>query len=147
MKKSNYKLSALYLVVSLLLAQACVDAEDLVTPKVASPVLVLLSGNVFSATAPVTVSSTFLKLDKTHILDHTRGIDSIPVSNLTISVMVDNTSEISSLKTNNLGKAQFAASWAELGLQDASAGDQVRLEFVGEYKNIPFRKYHTVRVN
>src|SRR5690606_34002440 len=41
----------------------------------------------YSATAEkLTLSARLLELDKTNILDHTKGIDSIPVPNLAIKI-------------------------------------------------------------
>ena len=141
----------IYLVVAafatLAFTQSCVEAEDLVTPNVASPVLVLLNGTSFSPATSVTVGSQFLELDKTNILDYSKGIDSIPVPNLNISVFINNTNEVANLVTDAEGSADLVISWSDLGLPDAKPGNQVRLEFAGTYKNVPFRKYHTVRVN
>jgi len=147
MEKIKYTYSILMISACLFFLQACVEVDDLVTPNVASPVLVMLQGTTFRSDSPVTVGSTILELDKTHILDHTRGIDSIPVPNLTLRVMIDHINEITSITTDNLGRAVFSATWEQLGLTTARVGNQVRLEFVGEHKNVPFRKYHTVRVN
>ena len=131
----------------LLLAQSCVDSEDLATPNVASPVLILLDGNSFSATSSVFVNSKTLELDKTNILDHTLGIDSIPVPNLDLEVFIGTTTKVASLTTDTNGSADLEISWTELGLNDPKSGTQIRLEFAGTYKNIAFRKYHTVTVN
>ncbi|MEB2776352.1 hypothetical protein SYJ56_13600 [Algoriphagus sp. D3-2-R+10] len=147
MKKSFNIYLALAAFATIAFTQSCVEAEDLVTPNVASPVLVLLEGNSFSAAASVTVGSQFLELDKTYILDHTKGIDSIPVPNLNIAVFINNTNEVAKLVTDSEGSADLVISWADLGLPEAKKGDQVRLEFAGTHKNVAFRKYHTVRVN
>src|SRR5690606_2418030 len=133
--------------VTIAFTQSCVEAEDLATPNVASPVLVLLEGTSFDAASPVTVWSRFLELDKTNILDHTKGIDSIPVSNLDISVFINNTNEVAKLVTDTRGSADLVLSWSDLGLSEASSGSSVRLEFAGTYKEVAFRKYHTIRVN
>ena len=127
-------------------AQSCVEAEDLTTPNVAAPVLVLLEGSTFEATSPVTVGSKFLELDKTNILDHTKGIDSIPVPNLDIAVYINNTDEVATMVTGTDGSAELVVTWADLGLSEATSGNSVQLEFAGIYKDIAFRKYHTVRV-
>lgn len=129
-----------------LLAQACVEAEDLVTPNVAAPVLLLLSGTSFPATSSVSVSSQTFELDKTNILDHNLGIDSIPVPNLQLEVYVETTRKVASLTTNSEGIAKLEISWVDLGLDAPASGTQIRLEFTGTYKGTAFRKYHTVRV-
>lgn len=147
MKKTKYTYSLLMISACLFMLQACVEVDDLVTPNVASPVLIMLQGTTFKGDSPVVVGSTILELDKTHILDHNKGIDSIPVPNLTLRVMINHVNEITTITTNNMGRAVFSASWQQLGLTTAQIGNQVRLEFVGEHKNVPFRKYHTVTVN
>lgn len=146
MKKFKYSLSAL-IISSIFLIQSCVEAEDLVTTNVASPVLIMFQGSAFSGESPINVGSTFLELDKTHLLDHSRGIDSIPVANLEIKVMINHVNEIATLTTDQLGKAVLTATWDQLGLTSAKVGDQVRLEFTGTHKAVAFRKYHTIRVN
>jgi hypothetical protein len=145
--KKFIKDSTLLSVVALMLcSQSCVETEGLATPNVASPVLILLEGTTFAATSPVVVSTTTLELDKAHILDHTKGIDSIPVPNLPLEVFIHNTQRLASLTTDTNGTANLEISWAELGLSEPESGTQVQLEFAGAYKSIPFRKYHTVRV-
>jgi len=146
MKKSFNIYLVMAAIATLAFTQSCVETEDLVTPNVASPVLVLLDGTSFSAASPVTVGTRFLELDKTNILDYTKGIDSIPVPNLNIAVFISNTNEVAKFVTGSDGSADLVISWADLGLPAASKGNSVRLEFTGSYKNIPFRKYHTVRV-
>ena len=147
MKKSFNLYFVLAAFLTIAFTQSCVEADDLVTPNVGSPVLVLLEGSSFPATSSVTVGSKFLELDKTNILDYTKGIDSIPVPNLSIAVFINNTNEVAKLVTDSDGSAPLVVSWADLGLPDAKSGSSVRLEFAGTYKNVAFRKYHTVRVN
>ncbi|MBN7811064.1 hypothetical protein J0A68_08860 [Algoriphagus sp. H41] len=130
----------------MLLTQACVETDDLVTPNVAAPVLILLEGTTFSATSSVSVNSKTFELDKTNILDHNLGIDSIPVANLALDVYVASTRKVASLTTNAEGSANLLISWADLGVEAPKSGTQVRLEFAGTHKSIAFRKYHTIRV-
>jgi len=130
----------------LVVGTGCEDAVELATPNVASPVLVLLEGSSFSSGARVEVVGTFLELDKSGILDKNIGIDSIPLSNLEIIVFVDHVQEVSSLVTDPTGKAALSLTWADLGISPAISGNQVKLEFAGMHKGIPFRKYHTIRV-
>ena len=146
MKKTIVQLSFTLIASVFLLMQSCVEADGLATPNVASPVLVLLQGSTFPSTARVEVTSTVLELDKANILDHTKGIDSIPVSNLVLRVFINAATEVGTVTTGPDGKASLSVSWADLGLTVASSGRQVRLEFAGMHKNISFRKYHTVRV-
>ena len=145
--RKSIKHSTLFTALSLMLfAQACVEAEDLVTPNVAAPVLILLQGTAFSSSSAVSVSSKTYELDKTNILDHNLGIDSIPVANLALDVYVANTRKVASLTTDTEGIADLVISWADLGVDVPESGTQVRLEFTGTHKSVAFRKYHTVRV-
>ncbi|WP_236021428.1 hypothetical protein [Algoriphagus oliviformis] len=145
--KTSLKKTSLFLALALmLLTQACVETDDLVTPNVAAPVLILLEGTTFSATSSVSVNSKTFELDKTNILDHNLGIDSIPVANLALDVYVASTRKVASLTTNAEGSANLLISWADLGVEAPKSGTQVRLEFAGTHKSIAFRKYHTIRV-
>jgi uncharacterized lipoprotein YehR (DUF1307 family) len=60
---------------------SCEDESDMAVNKVASPVLLNVKN-----TGANEVTAYFYELDKSGILDHTVGIDSIPVSNLAIEV-------------------------------------------------------------
>ena len=128
------------------MATGCEDAVEIATPNVASPVLVLLEGNSFPSTSNVEVNGTFLELDKTGILDHSVGIDSIPLIDMEVKVLVDHVVELGALVTDTQGQINLSLSWADVGISNLSSGDQVRLEFAGMHKGIAFRKYHTVRV-
>lgn len=132
--------------VFVIVVSSCVNVDDLFTPNVAAPVLVLIEGTEFEAASGVTVTGTFLELDKSGILDQQIGIDSIPVADLEIKVFINQTEEVGSLVTDASGKALFERAWSSLGVDSPSAGSQVRLEFAGSHKNIAFRKYHNVRV-
>lgn len=143
MKNVLNKIAILGLVVS---AFSCVDAVELATPNVASPVLVVLEGNEFEASTGVAVAGSFYELDKSGILDRTVGIDSIPVSGLEITVFINQTEEISTLTTDAQGKIMFENPWTSLGVVTPSSGTQIRLEFAGTHNDIAFRQYHNVRV-
>ncbi|AWW32347.1 hypothetical protein DN752_20605 [Echinicola strongylocentroti] len=145
MKNKTYKIWAV-LLACLPLLFSCEDAVELATPNVASPVLVVVDGGAFPSDSEVTVTAKFMELDKTGILDNTVGIDSIPVSDLEVTVFINQTEEVSTVVTDGGGEAGLSVSWAALGLEVPGSGDQVRLEFAGTHDNIAFRKYHTVRV-
>lgn len=125
---------------------SCEKTDELTTPKLDSPLLILLSGTSFAADAPVAVQGTFYQLDKAGILDHTVGIDSIPMANLVVTVFVNHTTEVGSMTTDSNGKATFTASWEMIGLSNPKTNNQVRLEFASELNGVPFRKYHTITV-
>ncbi|WP_209331928.1 hypothetical protein [Lunatimonas salinarum] len=132
--------------IALFFGVSCVETDELVTPNVASPVLVVLQGSSFEASAPVSVSGRFYELDKTGILDNTVGIDSIPVSGLQVRVFINHTQEIGSATTDNTGRLVFEQPWSSLGLSAPASGNSVRLEFAGVHKDIAFRTYHNVSV-
>lgn len=118
--RTNYILLLLVAMILVSLS-GCEDESDMAVNKVAAPVLMELEN-----TAPDEIRAVFYELDKSGILDHTVGIDSIPVANLSIQV--------------------FAASTA-LGefMTDAAGGFSVPYtgakpnEFAGVYKGIAFR--------
>jgi hypothetical protein len=136
----------IYLALLALVCFSCVEEDGLVTPNVASPVLVLLQGSSFQASAPVTVTGRFYELDKSGILDHRVGIDSIPVAGLQVRVFINHNQEIGSATTDSNGSLVFQQPWSTLGLSSPRAGNSVRLEFAGVHKNIAFRTYHNVVV-
>ena len=146
MKEYTNKISFLIAFVALAYLSSCVEGVELATPNVASPVLVMLQGNVFDASAPVSIQGQFYELDKTGILDQNVGIDSIPVSGLQIKVFINQTEEIGSVTTDNSGKIIFQQPWTSLGVANPTSGRQIRLEFAGTHKNVAFRQYHNVRV-
>ncbi|MCC5938551.1 MAG: hypothetical protein JJU34_14825 [Lunatimonas sp.] len=133
-------------VVALICCVSCVETDELVTPNVASPVLVVLQGSAFAASAPVSVNGRFYELDKSGILDHTVGIDSIPVAGLQVRVFINHTQEIGSATTDSNGRLVFEQPWSSLGLSAPRVGNTVRLEFAGVHKDIAFRTYHNVSV-
>lgn len=146
MKKYINKVSFLIAFAALAYLTSCVEGVELATPNVASPVLVMLQGNVFDATVPVSVQGRFYELDKAGILNQNVGIDSIPVSGLQIRVFINQTEEVGTLTTDNTGTIVFEQPWTSLGVATPASGRQIRLEFAGTHKNVAFRQYHNVRV-
>jgi hypothetical protein len=65
---------------------SCEDESDMAVNKVASPVLLEIKDS------PGELTAYFFELDKTGILDHTVGIDSIPLANLQVEVFAATTS-------------------------------------------------------
>lgn len=117
--KTKYILASITLIT--LLAFGCSEESDMAIERVAAPVVV----DVID-TAPDEVTAIFYELDKSGILDHTVGIDSIPVSGLSVEV--------------------FAAS-ASMGVFTTDADGAVILsytgtkpnEYAGTHKGIAFR--------
>jgi hypothetical protein len=99
---------------------SCEDESDMAINKVASPVLL----DIKSGTGEVT--AYFFELDKSGILDHTIGIDSIPLANLQVEVFASSAS-IGVFTTDANGS--FLISYS----------DKRPTEYAGEYKGIAFR--------
>jgi hypothetical protein len=124
---------------------SCEKEDEMVLDRVESPVLVTIEGASFMQDEPVSVTATVYELDKSGILDHTVGIDSIPVANLALQVKVNGV-PMEDLTTDGSGKANFANSWSALGLASPQQGDVVNLEWAGSYKDQAFVKQSRVQV-
>lgn len=117
--KTIYKLFTLTLIV--FVGVSCSEESDLAITRVVSPVVI--------ETEDVTadqVRAIFFELDKTGILDHTVGIDSIAVPNLAIEVFASTTS-LGTFTTDGSG----AIVVDYLGTKPT--------EYAGSYKGIAFR--------
>ncbi|WP_246000857.1 hypothetical protein [Pontibacter diazotrophicus] len=121
------------------------EEEDMVVDRVASPVLITVEGASFQATEPVSVTATVFELDKSGILDHTVGIDSIPLSNFPLAILA-NGMEMGVLTTDAAGKVNLTKTWAELGFPSPQPGNAVRLEWSGTHKGQAFTKLSQVQV-
>jgi hypothetical protein len=100
---------------------SCEDVSDMAVDKVASPVLLDVKN---SGTSEVT--AYFYELDKSGILDHTVGIDSIPLADLAIEVFAASTS-VGTFTTDASGS--FVVSYT---------GTKPN-EYAGSHKGIAFR--------
>jgi len=101
-------------------AFACSEESDLAIKRVVAPVVMEKDNSGTEVTA------TFFELDKSGLMDHTVGIDSIPVPNLAIEVFAGGTS-----------KGVFTTD-ADGSIVVAYTG-AVPNEFAGTYKGIAFR--------
>ena len=108
--------------------------DDLAFDVVESPVLAVFE-DMGAGTDNLTVKATFYDLDKSGILDHTIGIDSIPVANMEISVFILSNQLVETLTTDASGEVVFDVPLTDL------AGSS-RLEWVGQYDDIDFRIFH-----
>lgn len=122
-----------FLALMVALLAGCNEGE-LAFDVIESPVLAVFEDVDTGTPGVVAVSATFYELDKSGILDKNIGIDSIPLTSLNLSVFVNESTLIEDVSTDGLGKVYFEKSVTELG--GAS-----RLEWVGEYKQVPFRIY------
>jgi hypothetical protein len=100
---------------------SCEDESDMAVNKVASPVLLDVK-----ATGTDQVTAYFYELDKSGILDHTVGIDSIPVADLAIEVFAASAS-VGTFTTDASGS--FVISYT---------GTKPN-EYAGSHKGIAFR--------
>jgi len=117
--KTIYKLFALALFVSAMMS--CTEESDLAISRVVSPV-VIETEDVSAAQ----VRATFFELDKSGLLDHTVGIDSIAVPGLSIEVFASGAS-IGSFTTD--GSGAIVIDYA--GTKPS--------EYAGTHKGIAFR--------
>ncbi|MDQ1088339.1 hypothetical protein [Siphonobacter sp. SORGH_AS_1065] len=137
---------------------ACQKAEDPFVPRVVSPVLVQVLGAPYQmdfATEPTvtldgtkatTLTARILELDKTNILDHTKGIDSIPVANLPVKLTLRNGTQIGEATTDSKGIVTFAMTWAQLGISTPASGNRAAISWKGEYKGQAFTRLSAVQV-
>ncbi len=122
----NFLLAAAFL----FFLSAC-EKDELAFDVIESPVLAVFE----DMTAPpdaLKMKATFYELDKTGILDLNVGIDSLPVSNLSVSVFVFGDELVGEFTTDSEGTVLLEATTDQL--KGAS-----RLEWVGEYDNTAFR--------
>ena len=123
----------LILVLSFFLVASCTE-DELAFDVVESPVLALFKMTSESADANLVVEATFYELDKTGILDQNVGIDSTVLSDLSIQVFANESTELAGLSTNTEGVATFE--YAKSDMVGIS-----RLEWVGNHNDTPFRIY------
>lgn len=136
---------------------SCKKADDPFVPRVQSPVLVLIEGAPYQsdfsseptvsqlAAGPVTLSARILELDKTNLLDYTKGIDSIPVPNLKITVTLRNGGAVGEATTDAKGRVTLTKTWAELGVAAPRAGSSASLNWTGSYKDVAFTRLSRVQ--
>lgn len=108
--------------------------DDLAFDIIESPVLAQFETLNDAEPGMLKMKATFFDLDKSGILDHTIGIDSLPVAGLEIKVYVYESDLVSELMTDSDGSVIFEEEISNLN--GAS-----RLEWVGTYEETPFRIY------
>lgn len=113
------------------LVMSC-EKEDLAFEVLESPVLAAFE-DVAGTPGMLTIKATFYELDKSGILNKDIGIDSTLIEGLDISVYVNESSLIGDYKTDSNGEILFEKELTSLGGS--------RLEWVGIYKETPFRIY------
>ena len=118
--RTNYILILMVAIVIVTLS-SCEDVSDMAVNKVAAPVLLDVKN-----TGTAEITATVYELDKTGILDHTVGIDSIPVTNLSIEVFAG-TSSVGVFTTDTNGKFSVAYTGTKPN------------EYAGVHKGVAFR--------
>ncbi len=171
MKLKNLMTNVLLLVFAGLTSFVCVscDEEDPFVDRTVSPLLIVfddvpgyLAGGGLTAipsvtknvtadnyTDGVTLSASLYELDKSGILDHTVGIDSIPASNVAIVFSKRDGSAPIEVISGADGKIIISTTWEALGITDvaeivASEGARtitIPLTWSGSYKGQVFARY------
>ncbi|MEA5141003.1 hypothetical protein [Arcicella rigui] len=143
---------------ALLALTSCKEVDDPLVPRVVSPVLVAIDGIPYgdfsteptvsyTKTGNVVLSARILELDKTNILDYTKGIDSLPVANTKIVISLRSTgATVAELTTDAKGKISVEKTWASLGLTAPATGNSVALNWSGSYKGQAFTRLSRVSV-
>ena len=132
--KNYHKLSYIIFFCMLTICLSGCLEEELAFEVLESPVLGLFEEMAPAADNSLKLKATFYELDKTNILDHTKGIDSIPLSGLRIQVYVRETELVGEYSTDSNGEIIFEEDYS---LFQGSS----RLEWAGMHKEIPFRIY------
>lgn len=111
---------------------ACEDVSDMAVDRIVAPVMGVDLGTD-TTNSILKRQIIFYELDKSGILDHTVGIDSIPVSNLAIEVYLNEGTMVGSLTTDANGMVLFEKPLSDFG------GTAPALQWVGNHKGINFR--------
>lgn len=142
----------------LVLTTSCKEVDDPFVPRVVAPVLVAIDGIAYgdfsteptvsyTKTGNVILSARILELDKTNILDYTKGIDSLPVANTKIVISLRSTgATIAELTTDAKGKVSVEKTWAALGLTAPATGNSVPINWSGTYKGQAFTRLSRISV-
>lgn len=154
------KTAKILLFVVMAFAAASCKVEDPFVDRVVAPVLLVFDnaigdGGGFTteptvtskATATPTVSVRILELDKTNILDYKKGIDSIPVTGLAVSLTTRAGVKIADVTTDAKGRATITKTWAEFGVSTPKVGSVVTLTLTGKYKEQAFSKLARLQAN
>lgn len=135
------------------------ERQDPFVDRVVSPVLVLIESSSGVPSSGLTtdplVSSSFstkaslgirvLSLDKTNILDYTKGIDSIPVNALSIKLRLRDGVEVGTFTTDDKGFAKIEVDWSTLGV--TAKGRTVSMAANGTHNNQSFTKLFRISSN
>ncbi|WP_353718009.1 hypothetical protein [Dyadobacter sp. 676] len=156
----NIKSLFLSALAALSLGFASCKEEDPFLDRDVAPVLVDIVGAPFGApiaseptvtysanAEKLTLSARLLELDKTNILDHTKGIDSIPVPNLSIKITLRTGAVLGEVTSDAQGLVKLEKTWADLGITAPKAGSITKISWSGSYKGIAFTRFSQVQAN
>ncbi len=135
-------------------AFSCKKADPFVD-RVTSPVLVIFENPNGTVTNGLTTEPTIstsasvdakivvklYELDKTNLLDFRKGIDSVAVKALPMTIKLRNGTKILDITTDASGKSVLTTSWASLGITTPVVGSSVSLSLSSTYKSVSFTKY------
>ena len=134
--------------------------QDPFVDRVVSPVLLVFDnaigdGGGFTTEPTVTskvnanpsLSVRVLELDKTNILDNKKGIDSIAVKNITLTLFTRAGAKIADLTTDDKGRAVISKTWADFGIATPKVGSSGSLTLSGKYKEQAFSKLARLQAN
>lgn len=155
------KTAKIFLFVVAAFAVASCKVDDPFVDRVVAPVLLVFDnaigdGGGFTTEPTITSKATLAsatlsvriyELDKTNILDYKKGIDSIPVSGLALSVTTRAGVKIADITTDASGKATLTKTWADLGVAAPKAGSTVSLTLTGTHKSQSFAKLARLQAN
>ena len=117
---------------SLVLLNSCIENE-LPFDVIESPVLAIFD-DMDAEEGMIKIQATFYELDKSGILDQNVGIDSTAISGMTVGIYIDESVLVKEYTTDASGIIVFDEPLSALG-------GSSRLEWVGTYKDTPFRIY------
>ncbi len=150
----------LFLFVIIALATASCKVEDPFVDRVVSPVLLVFDNAIGDGggftTEPTVTSKASLnpsvkvrvyELDKTNILDYKKGIDSIPVKGLALTLFTRSGTKIAEFSTDDKGVAIVTKTWSDFGISAPKAGLSVSLTLSGKYKEQSFSKLARLQAN
>ena len=133
--KANIYFGIIGILMTVLLSSSC-TSDELAFDVIESPVLALFDGPI-TTDDMMTITATFYELDKSGILDQSIGIDSTLISNMTIKIFTDDDVMLDELTTDTNGQIEFTKALSDIGSTS-------RLEWAGNYNDVPFRVFKNI---
>ena len=150
------KILSYSLVILTAVSFASCKVDDPFVDRVVAPVLVDIVGASFGApissqpvvaypfTGKVVLVARLLELDKTNILDHSKGIDSIPVANIPMKIGIRNGATLGEVTSNAQGMVSLETTWQTLGLRPTTKDTTIAISWSGNYKGVAFTRLSQV---